>query len=266
MGEDVRGVIERMMTALDVSADQQKDNLCGAFWGARVLRDAGFTVWNGESIDEDLVAWKAGTVLPEGSPEGCLPPGAKSRTDYRYRLSVRPEAESGTSPAALADAIEAASGGALRCVPLRGTWNAQRVQGLLAATRRLPERVRLIANIRTGPLWGSRPSARALMHELDGYPASGPPPDWDVGHFVELAALITGSGGSLVVVHDSYPMFGWQAHHLQPPRVIAAALLRGDGREGGVLAVAPAGLAAAVESLASELGLEIGTWDNGTKL
>jgi hypothetical protein len=244
--------------------DQQKDNLCGAFWGARVLRDHGFVMWDGEEIDEDLVALRAGTVLPEGSPVPSVPPGAVSKTGYRYRLPTVPEAQSGTAAPALVRAIEAASGGALRCVPLRGAWTGVRVQGLMTGVRDLREHPRLIANVRTGRLWGSRPLPQILLDELDGHEVSGPAADWDAGHFVELAALVSGAGGSLVVVRDSYPTLGWQGHHLQPPRVIAAALERGDGREGGVLAIGPAALAGAVESLATELGLEIGAWDNGT--
>jgi hypothetical protein len=68
-----------------------------------------------------------------------------------------------------------------------------------------------------------------------------------------------------VLVHDSYPSFGWNARHLQPPRAIAAALQRGDGREGGVLAVVPAKDARRIEALAAELGLEVAPWDNGTR-
>jgi hypothetical protein len=261
--KDFRAALEDLISG--TAADQQKDNLCGAFWGARVLRDRGFVTWDGEEVDEDLVALRAGTVLPEGSPAGCIPPGAVSRTGYRYRLQMAPEAKSGTGVPGLVRAIEAASGGALRCVPMRGRWTGERVQGLIEGTRTLPERPRLIANIRTGRLWGSRPSPNLLLDELNGTEVAGPAADWDVGHFVELAALLTGDGGSLVVVRDSYPTLGWQAHHLQPPRAIAAALERGDGREGGVLAVAPAGQAKAIESLAAELGLEIGTWDNGVQ-
>jgi hypothetical protein len=261
--KDFRAALEDQISAN--GADQQKDNLCGAFWGARVLRDRGFVTWNGEEVDEDLVALRAGTVLPEGSPAGCIPPGAVSKADYRYRLRTAPEAKSGTGVPSLVSVIEAASGGALRCVPLHGRWNGERVRGLIEGGRRMPERPRLIANIRTGRLWGSRPSANLLVDELNGNRVAGPAADWDVGHFVELASLLTGDGGSLVVVRDSYPTLGWQGHHLQPPRVIAASLERGDGREGGVLAIGPAGLAGAIESLATELGLEIGTWDNGVQ-
>jgi hypothetical protein len=123
----------------------------------------------------------------------------------------------------------------------------------------------LIANVRTGRLWGSRPPVEILLGELEGQPVLDPAADWDVGHFVELEMLIRGPGRSLVVVHDSYPSLGWDGRHLQPPRALAAALLRGDGREGGVLAVAANSRVEVVRALAVEIGLEIGIWNNGTR-
>ncbi|MGZ8692752.1 MAG: DUF6885 family protein [Gaiellaceae bacterium] len=248
---------------LDTEGAQQKDNLCGPFWAARLLRDYGVTEWDGEPIDEDLIALRAGTVLPEPS-EGSVPPGAGSRTDYRFELPTGSPAESGTDAGALASTLEAAAGGAARCVPFRGTWTAERVEQLVGAAPQLG--ARLLANVRTGCFWGSRPRIEALLSELEGRPAPDEPPDWDVGHFCELAGLIRGGTGSLVLVRDSYPSFGLNAHHLQPPRVVAAGLERGDGKEGGVLAFAQADRVGVLESLAAEIGLEIGIWDNGTRM
>jgi hypothetical protein len=232
---------------------QQKDNLCGAFQAARILRELGF------EADEDTVALRAGSVLP-ADPEGSVPPGVTSRTDYRDDLPTVPAAESGTAAAPLAATIESLSGGALRAVPLRGTWTAERVERLVDAAA-----ARLLANIRTGPLWGTHPPVKTVIEELANGDAEGPPSDWDVGHFVELVSLVRGAGGLLVLVHDSYPSFGWNARHLQPPRAVAAALRRDDGRDGGVLAIARAEDAARIEALAAELGLDVATWDNGTR-
>jgi hypothetical protein len=254
----------RVLTALGgSSAEQQKDNLCGPFWAARVLNENGYSSWDGEAIDEDLIALRAGTVLPEAHAGSDVPLGAASQTHYRYELPRAPVEESGTSAERLAQVIEAASSGELACVSLRGAWNAERVERLVDEGRSLG--VRLIANVRTGRLWGSRPSIEVLLAELDGRPVQGPPADWDVGHFVELEMLIRGPKGSLVVVHDSYPSLGWGGRHLQPPRAIADALLRGDGREGGVLAVVTHAREESVKALAAMTGLETGTWDNGTR-
>jgi hypothetical protein len=258
---------ERVAAAVDLpavppEAAQQKDNLCGAFWAARIIREFGITSMDGQPIDEDLIALKSATVLPDSGPVGALPPGAVSLTSYRYVLPTAPMQASGTAPGPLARAIESAASGALHCVPIRGQWTAERVARLVEGARAIGG-ARLIANLRTGRFWGSHPPLTALIDELAGRPAPDPTPDWDVGHYVELAGLITGEGGALVHVHDTYPSLGWDGHHLQPPRVVAAALLRGDGREGGVLVVVPAGRAAEVESLAAGLDLDIGIWDNG---
>ncbi len=241
-------------------AAQQKDNLCGPFWAARLLAEAGIETWDGEQLDDDLVALRAGTILPEPD-DGSVPSGAESRTGYRFELARAEPDLSGTAAGRLAEAIEGASGGALRCVPMRGAWTEQRVSDLVDGARG----ARLIANVRTGAFWGSRPTFDALLAELRGEPVAGPPADWDVGHFCKLELLVRGPGGALVVVHDSYPSFGWGGRHLQPPRAVAAALLRGDGREGGVLAVARPEHAGYLGALARDLGLEIGIWDNGTR-
>ncbi|HEX8855071.1 MAG TPA: hypothetical protein VF752_05670 [Thermoleophilaceae bacterium] len=238
------------------AALQQKDNLCGPFHAARVLRDAGF------DVDQDLIALTAGTVLPDEDPQASVPTGAVSRRDYRVELPLAAEpAVSGTAAADLAQAIEQVSRGELRCVPLRGEWSAETVERLVDGAGD----ARLIANVRTGHFWGARPPLETLLRHLAGEEVDPPSHEWDVGHFVELVSLVRGAGGSLVVVCDSYPTFGWQAHHLQPPAAVAAALLRGDGREGGVLAVTDAADAARVEQLAAELGLDVETWDNGTR-
>ena len=240
---------------------QQKDNLCGSFCAARVLNELGFDSWDGEPVDEDLIAIRAGATLPAPDLAPCLPPGALSRTGYRYELPTVPLDAVGTSPGRLVQAIESASGGRLRCVPVRGRWTAVQLERLVDAAPGLD--ARLIANLRTGRLWGSRPPHHVLLDELAGRPVTDPAPDWDVGHFVELAMLTRGPRGSLVVVRDTYPSLGMEGHHLQPPRAVAAALQRGDGREGGILVVLPAGEAGALEVLVGELGLEVGTWDNG---
>jgi hypothetical protein len=167
------------------SGEQQKDNLCGPFWAARVLNESGYSVRDGKAIDEDLLALRAGTVLPEAHAGSDVPPGAAGQTRYRYELPKAPVEQSGTSAQRLAQAVEAASSGQLCCVPLRGAWDAVRVERLVGEGR--DAGARLIANVRTGKLWGSRPSIELLLAELDGQPAQGPRADWDVGHFEGVA-------------------------------------------------------------------------------
>jgi hypothetical protein len=248
--------------AAETTGVQQKDNLCGPFWIARVLNESGFSTWDGQPVDEELVALRAGTVLPDATGGSDLPPGAISSAAYRYSLPTAPMEESGTSPSALAAVVQLASAGELCCVQLRGDWTPEGVERLVDEAGGLGSR--LIANLRTGRLWAGRPPIEVLLSELEGRPVQDPAGHWDVGHFVELEMLIRGPRKSLVVVHDSYPSLGWDGRHLQPPRALASALLRGDGREGGVLVIVPKAGAKAAKALANEIGLDIGTWNNGT--
>ena len=227
---------------------QQKDYLCGPFHAARVLRDQGI------GIDQDTVAFSAGTSI---ASDGEIPPGATSYRDYRCELAqVKPE-RAGTSAQRLAAAVQELSEGQLVCVPLSGRWSARAVEGLFGLD------ARLIANLRTGLLWCSRPPVEKLLAILEGTEIPDPPPaEWDVGHFVELVELMRGRRGSLVVVRDSYPSLGYNGTHLQPPAVLAAALQRGDGRQGGVLAVVEPNRRLAVEDAARGLGLKAEIWDN----
>jgi Family of unknown function (DUF6885) len=246
---------------IEEASEQQKDNLCGPFWAARILNESGFGKWDGEPITEDLVALRAGTLLPDAHDSPDVPPGAINDVSYRYQLPTAPVEQSGTSASALTRAIEAASGGGLCCVPLSGEWNPHRLERLVDEAAGLGSR--LLANVRTGRMWASRAPVEVLLAELEGRTVEEPEADWDVGHFVELEMLLRGPRGSLVVVHDSYPSLGWQGRHLQPPHALAAALERGDGREGGVLVIVPKAGVDAARALAAELGLEVRFWNNG---
>jgi hypothetical protein len=120
----------------------------------------------------------------------------------------------------------------------------------------------LIANVRTGRLWTTRPSPVALLSVLAGGDAAVGACEWDEGHFLSLFALMRGAGGSLIGVRDTYRSLGWHGHHLQPPAAVAAALNRGDGREGGVLCVVPSGSAPPLRDALADFELRL--WDNGS--
>lgn len=237
----------------------QKDQLCGAFWGALTLSAAG------HEASQEEVALRAGTSLAEGDPAGWLPPGASPRTDYEATIPVAPEETSaGTSATGVARSIEELSDGTLAVVPVAGPWCADTVGSLVEiAARAAPECV-LIANLRTGRLWGSRPPARLLLDHLLGRPVEAPPPDWDCGHFLTIVASVGGPGGALVVLRDTYPQLGWDGYHLQPAAAVAAALERGDGHEGGVLCACGAPAAEALTGRLGEAGFVLRHWDNGT--
>jgi hypothetical protein len=200
-------------------------------------------------------------LLPTVEDGPQVPPGAVNWRQYRFELGRAAPESSGTSAGPLARAIEELAGGRLVCVPLRGEWTAPTVTRLV--DRAGEAGARLIANLRTGLLWGSRPPIEPLLAALDGAElAEAPAADWDVGHFVELVQVLRGRRGQLVLVQDSYPSLGWKGRHLQPAAAVAAALMRGDGRGGGVLAVVAPDAAPTIEQLADELALKNEIWEN----
>jgi hypothetical protein len=252
------------LAALHARELPQKDNLCGPFWIALALLAAGIEEVDGELVDQDLVALRAGTQLPDGDPVTFVPQGARPRNDYRIDIprAARPE-DFGTSAGALVRATEELSAGRLAVVPVSGPWTEDAVLAVVEATSDVPAAL-LVANIRTGPLWGSRPDAGTLLAHLAGASAEGPPPEWDVGHFTNLVATVRGPGSAFIAVRDTYPTLGWGGYHLQPAERMAAALERGDGKEGGVLAVVRADDAPALRQALERGGSAVRLWDNGT--
>ena len=124
--------------------------------------------------------------------------------------------------------------------------------------------VTLVANLATHHLWGAGATPAQILGHLQNGGDDGPPPDWDVGHFACVFGRITGPGGVLYCVADTYPSLGNNGVHLQPQERLAAAIDRRDKPAGGVIVVLGADDASAVRAGARELGLQEGLWDNGT--
>jgi hypothetical protein len=243
----------------------QKDQLCGAFWGCVALRAFGIHERDGEPVDQDLVARESRSTLVGPGHDPGLPPGMASRLDYRLELPIAPDAAtSGTASGAVGRAVRTLSDERLSVVPVAGPWTPESVVTLIERVAAASPDAVLIANLRTGRLWGSHASPALLLAQLAGAAPDGPDPDWDEGHFVSLSMLVGGAGGSLVGVRDTYPTLGHRGNHLQSPAAIAAALRRDDGRAGGVLCVCPAEREAAVTVTLRDAEFALEDWDNGS--
>jgi hypothetical protein len=243
----------------------QKDNLCACFWGAIALRAAGVVEVEGEPVDQDRVAVEAGTLLPLGDPTTFVPPGESSRQDYRLPLPVASDpGAAGTAAPALARAVARLANGGLAVVPVAGPWTGESVAALVHAAAEVEPQTTLVANVGTRWLWASRPHPSALVAYLAGQEPVPPRADWDTGHYVNLAAVLSAPGRALVVVRDSYRSLGWEGYHLQPAEALAAALERGEDREGGVLCISPSSGEAALRRRLAEGGYDLRHWDNGT--
>jgi hypothetical protein len=254
----------RELLALHADALPQRDDLCGAFCGALALGVAGLRERDGEPLDQDAVALAAGSTIspPRG---GELPHGEPGRRDYRLALpEFADSALSGTTAGGVVRALHELSDGALVAVPYGGPWTAQTLDYLFDLAAGLARPATLVANLATRHLWGGRPSAAQLLGQLRDGDATGPPPDWDVGHFVCVFGRLDGPGGALYGIADTYPALGAAGVHLQPPARLAAAIERPDMPAGGMIVVVAAVDADALRAGAAALGLREGLWDNGS--
>ncbi len=255
----------RSLLAIHAREVPQRDDLCGAFCGALALRAAGVDEHDGQPLDQDAVALAAGSIVSRLTDLSILPYDEQGRRDYRLSLPfVDDPATSGTTAAGLVAAVTQLSGAQLVAIPYAGPWTATTLGGLFDLVAALDRPVTLVANLATHHLWGAHPRADQLLgYLLDGQP-TGPPPDWDVGHFACVFGRMQGPGGSLYGVADTYPSLGAHGIHLQPQEHLAAALERRDMPAGGMLVVVFTGDAPAVRAGAHALGLVEGAWDNGT--
>jgi hypothetical protein len=243
----------------------QRDDLCGAFCGALALHAAGVVAHRGEPVDQDAVALAAGSVISSSRDGHALPHGEPGRRDYRLPLpAIADPALSGTTAGGVVRALEAISEGRVRAIPVAGPFSEETLAGLFDLAAALEHPAALIANLATRHLWGADASPSALLeHALSGRD-EGPPPDWDVGHFVCVVARVRGPGGSLYALADTYPALGAQGVHMQPAARLAKAIERRDMPAGGVIAAVLADDAPALRAGIERLGMREEIWDNGT--
>jgi hypothetical protein len=255
----------RELLALHAAELPQRDDLCGCFCGALALRAAGLSEHGGAPLDQDALALAARSVISRVPDTEHLPRGETGRRDYRLALAATDDAQrSGTTAEGLVSALRELSSGTLAAIPLAGPWGTRTLAGLFDAAAGQERPAALIANLATRHLWSSHASLGELLSYLLDGRASGPAPDWDVGHFVCVVARVEGPGGSLYAIADTYRSLGRNGVHLQPAERLAAALARREGPAGGVIALVSADAAEDLRGQALALGLEEGVWDNGT--
>ena len=270
---------------------QQPDNLCGPYWVSLLLQAYGEL-----SVTAVDVALAAATVLPsQGNPADWLPPGATSRQGPNYdRIPTSPDIDAcGTSITGLIRATEKLSQDRFCLVPLQATnWiDGLRVIWDLCYTHPDWQAVPLL-NPNTRYFWGSQLTPVELATYLQTGQLSSPPADWNVGHFAllvgqlrggvnrsvlggvneisgdaSLAPLPVANGNApvLYAVLDTYPHFGWNGLHLQPPTALAPSLQRShQSTQGGIALFVATEVRPHLIASIENAGLQIAPWDNGS--
>jgi hypothetical protein len=249
---------------LHQQAGQQPDNLCGPYWVALLLN-----AYGQRSVSLLDVAISASSVVPgDGNPGDWLPPGTKScwETEYDCIPTTTDTDAWGTSITGLMEATETLSEGQFCLMPLRTTDWETGLQTILALCQNNPDRQLVpLLNVHTSYFWGSQPAQADIQAYLDGSPITPAPADWSVGHFALLAGQLQGKAKALYAVLDTYPHFGWDGLHLQPPAILAQSLIRlNQTFEGGISLFVAKDTRSHLEPQLTDAGFKITPWDNGS--
>ena len=221
----------RALLAIHARELPQRDDLCGAFCGALALGAAGLAEHAGEPVDQDAVALAAGSVVSAVADVGHLPARRAGPARLPAGAAVRRGRRASPARRRPGGATRSRSSPRARSrrSRTRGPWTAQTLGGLFEAVAALEHPVDAGRQPRHAPPLGRAPARGSAARPtcFDGELA-GPPPDWDVGHFVCVVGRMRGPGGSLYGVADTYPSLGHGGVHLQPRERLAAALARRD--------------------------------------
>ena len=272
--------------------EDQRPATCGAYAARYLLAPLGFRTSEGiDTTREDYLAHLAGTVIEDEemaevravseavaaaglSDEEAI--GRYPRTWYGWPLrSSDVEPILGTSPTGTARAVSGASGGALVTMPVP---SRDRNGAVLLS----PERFDALLDLIEAHLsdWGLHPIANLEVDQLldatsDAYSAealAGADPEaaiprerWGVGHFVGIGAIWRARDGRRwVLLLDTYKARGFDGYVPMPAESLRRAIVREDGRDGGLLLVMRRDALDATRASIEALGLDIRMWGNGS--
>jgi hypothetical protein len=270
----------------------QRPATCGAYATSYLLAPLGYRTADGvDTTREDYLAYLAGTVIEqdeladvrraaaEAAAAGLSDAEAIERfplTWYGWPLrSSDDDSITGTSPTGTARAINLGSSGELVTLPVP----ARDSDGAEILT---PERFDALLDLIEAHLddWRLHPIANLEVDQLldatsDSYrpeELAGPDPEstiprerWGVGHFVGIGALWRdGAGRRWVLLLDTYKARGFSGYVPMPAESLRRAIVREDGRIGGLLLVMPRDSLDSAAASIGDLGLEIRMWGNGS--
>lgn len=271
----------------------QKDNTCGPYNLTCLLRGMGFTSHEGYEIDEDYLASLACTnVLLEDKEVseaikrkvklGVLSEGEVQRrfreVVYKFKLpATSKESELGTSVQGLVEACNKGTDGKIVPIPLpairkdhQELFTPERFLKLVKLIFENKDRwtVQAVLNYRADKLLNMNSPEYTFFDVLTNFEDEkrfGHDP-WPVGHFVTLAGMIrkARSDHYALLIRDPYKNKGFKGYHIQPLEAVRRALIRNDGREGGILLLVKTEFWEEARKALEGIGLVISAWDNGS--
>jgi uncharacterized protein DUF6885 len=268
LGEEIRlpPHAERMLR-LHAALPDQRPATCGAYVLSYVLPARGFTELDGEPLGaEDYMAHLARVTIT----------AREDPTTYRFPVDASADpSQQGTSPEGVARAVAIASGGRLATIPVPGRdasgrpqLDTRRWDALLDVLdpRFLEGALDLVFNYDTDQLLAARDEAYNAQ-TLGRADASAvvPRDRWGVGHFAPVAAMWRRpSGERWMVLLNSFKERAFAGCEPQPAELMRRAVVREDGRGGGVLLLVPTDDARRLIQEVEGMGLAVRTWSNGS--
>ena len=260
---DLLPYVEPLLT-IHQNDNQQPDNLCGPYWISLLLK-----AYGGLNMTAVDVAIAASTILPShGNSTDWLPPNARSLHGLNYeQIHTQGDlAICGTAITGLSQATTKLSRGQFCLIPLQiPDWQTG-LSAVLSLCQTCPTWQAIpLLNPHTRYLWGTSPSLFTIISYLQSQAISPPPTDWSVGHFNLLIGETQQETKTLYAVLDTYPQFGWQGLHFQPPEALSQALHRPQhSTQGGLALFVKTELCSDVEQAIIQAGFKISVWDNGS--
>ena len=261
----------------------QKSETCGPYSLLKILRSLGL----GDSkITEDSLALMSGTVISEeehnisvrfsGKDENRMDEQIRQKY-YSVPLSVSGQAdELGTSVEGLVAATEATLGRRFAVIPIPSR-TGQKTQfsrhnfALLTDMlwKHFPaDSMHVIFNLQMDMLCSNR-NMGSIIDIMD-FLKSGKcrsRDEWNVGHFLIAGGIIRSTTASqsrrFYLLQDTYKSRGMGGYLIQPEERLRNALIRNDGKGGGILLLVPERLR---KRILGEIEgfLATGLWNNGT--
>jgi hypothetical protein len=293
--DDAPALVDRAgaMAARFDALGPQRPATCGAYALSYLLPALGFTTHAGVDLSaEDYLAHLAAVIVeademgPSDAVTRRVSAGELSteealrqfgRTWYRFpvRASADP-VESGTSATGIARAIGHATEGALGCLPVAGRTadGAVALQPArwdtllqLLADHVADWRWHAILNYEVNQVLGpAAPEYRVENLRAGDADLRIPRDDWGVGHFAGVLGLWRRRVDHRwwLVLLDTYKERGFGGYQPQPAELVRRAIVREDGRGGGLLLVLPREILAPATRAIERLGVEVRMWSNGS--
>jgi len=273
-----------------IKLNAQKNSTCGPFSLSYILKGMGFKTHKEFQIDEGYIASLARVSISvddarrseeinQQIEEGSI---SEEEADkkyhsfwYRYKLrETTVPVELGTSCQGLIYACEQATEKKIAALPIPTSKNGieyltkERLVRLtkLLIDRRFQWSLQLILNYRTNNLLNMNHndySLFTLLEEENPADLMGCDP-WSEGHFVSCGAIIRKRKKYYYLIRDTYSNKGFRGYHIQPFELLRKALLRDDGREGGLLLLVKREAEQAAQEQIKNIGLLLSPWDNGS--